>query len=185
MKRIFLCFGLFFMLYLPVNVSGSEIIGPEIRLISNEVVVTTGLQLDTKILNELKNGISKEITFYIDLFKVWNIWPDEFISGRKFVRTLKSDPIKKEHIATSFDGVTLTERRFKSLDSMIAWSLNIRDLKLTLAKDPETADYLIRVTAEAKLMELPPVIGHLLFFVPEKDFKLSKSSPAFRVKGLR
>ena len=34
----------------------------------------------------LKRGISKEITFYIDLFKVWNIWPDEFIAGRKIVR---------------------------------------------------------------------------------------------------
>lgn len=185
MKRIFLCFGLFLMLCLPVDLFGSEIIGPDVRLINNEIVVTTGLQFDDKIFNELKNGISKEITFYVDIFKVWNIWPDEFISGRKFVRTLKSDPIKKEHIATSFDGVTLTERRFKSIDSMIAWTLNIRELKLTLAKDPETSDYIIRVTAEAKLMELPPVIGPLLFFVPEKDFKLSKSSPTFRVKGLR
>lgn len=185
MKRIFLCFALFFLLHLPIDLFGSEITGPEIRLINNEVMVTTGLQLDDKIFNELKNGISKEITFYIDLFKVWNVWPDEFISGRKFVRTLKSDPIKKEHIATSFDGVTLTERRFKSIDSMIAWTLNIRDLKLTIAKDREPSDYIIKVTAEAKLIELPSVIGHLLFFVPEKDFKLSKNSPTFRAKGLR
>lgn len=185
MKRIFLCFGLVFLLCLPIDLFGSEIIGPEIRLISNEFVVTTGLKLDDKILNELKNGISKEITFYIDIFKVWNIWPDEFISGKKFVRTLKSDPIKKEHIATSFDGVTITERRFKSIDSMIAWTLNIRELKLALAKDPEPSDYIIKVTVEAKLMELPPVIGHLLFFVPEKDFKLSKNSQTFRIKGLR
>lgn len=185
MKRIFLCFALFFLLCLPPDVFCSEIIGPEVRLINNEVVVTTGLQLDDKMLNELKNGISKEITFYIDLFKIWNIWPDEFIAGKKFVRTLKSDPIKKEHIASAFDGITLLEKRFKSLDSMIAWTLNIKGLALITAKDLEPADYTIRVTAEAKLRELPPVIGHLLFFVPEKDFKLSKNSPNFRVKGLR
>ena len=39
-----------------------------------------------------KNGIAKEITFYIDLFRVWNMWPDEFVLGKTIVKTLRVDP---------------------------------------------------------------------------------------------
>jgi len=93
------------------------------------------------------------------------------------VKTLRSDPIKKEHVATSLDGSTLIEKRFKSFDSMINWALNITDLKLTNVRELQQSDYFVRVTVESRLRKLPPVIGYLLFFVPEYDFKAQKDSP--------
>lgn len=185
MKIILLYFTFFFFPLLPFSVYGSEITNPEVRVVNDEVLVTTGLSLDEKSLNDLINGISKEITFYIDLFKVWDVWPDEFISGKKFVRTLRSDPIKKEFVATSFDGATLIEKRFRTLDSMIAWALNIRNLKIINTKELEPAGYFVRITLESRIRKLPPVIGYLLFFVPEKDYKLTKDSRLFNIGTLK
>lgn len=177
MSRIILSLALFSLLVMPLySAFGAEIVGPEAQLTNNEIVITTGLTLDERNLNDLKNGISKEITFYIDLFRTWRVWPDEFIAGKKFVKTLWCDPVKKEYIATSFDGATLVEKRFKNFESMIGWALNLKDLKLINTKELERSDYFVKVTVESRLRKLPPVIGYLLFFVPEKDFKVAKNS---------
>jgi len=159
----------------------AEINGPETKIANNEIYVTTGLILNEKQLQDLKNGIAKEITFYIDLFRVWNMWPDEFVLGKTIVKTLKADPVKKEYIAASSDGMTVVERRFNELNSLLKWSLNIRDLKLTNTKELEPADYFVRITVESRLRKLPPVISYLFFFVPEKEFTKVKDSSSFRV----
>jgi hypothetical protein len=183
MTRIILFLASFSLLLSPLTASGSDIAisGPEARVVNSEIVVTTGLTLDDKNLTDLKNGISKEITFYIDLFRVWKVWPDEFIAGKKLVKTLWCDPIKKEYIATSFDGTTLIEKRFKSFDSMLNWTLNLKDLKLINVKELQPSDFFVKVTVVSRLRKLPPVIGHLLFFVPEKDFKVFKDSAVLTI----
>lgn len=176
MRRTILFLTLFFLLF-PAGAFGAAIVGPEVRLVKGQLLVTTGLSLDEKNLRDLKSGISKEITFYIDLFRVWDFWPNEFITGKKIVKTLRSDPIKNEYTATSFDGATIVEKRFKSFDSMLDWTLNVRGLVLVHEKELQHADYFVKVTVESRLRKLPPVIGYLLFFVPEKEFKVVKDSP--------
>ncbi|HBR22121.1 MAG TPA: hypothetical protein DD713_06080 [Nitrospiraceae bacterium] len=177
------CFLLFFgcLLFFPSITRSAEIIGPETKIVNNEIHVTTGLILDEKQLQDLKNGIAKEITFYIDLFRVWNMWPDEFVLGKTIVKTLRVDPVKKEYVAASSDGMTIVEKRFNELDSLLKWSLIIRDLKLTNTRELEPADYFIRITVESRLRKLPPVISYLFFFVPEKEFTKVKDSSKFRV----
>ena len=176
MARIILSLALLSLCLMPLNASGAEIIGPDARVMNDEIVVSTALALDEKNIGDLKNGISKEITFYIDLFRVWRMWPNEFIAGKKIVKTLQSDPIKKEYTATTFDGATLIEKRFKRFDSMLDWTLTVKDLKLINVKELQQSEYYVKVSVESRLRQLPPVIGYLLFFVPEKDFKLSKDS---------
>lgn len=170
------------LLLFPSLSSGAEIVGPEIKIVNNELYVTAGLLLDEKQVQALKNGIVKEITFYIDLFRIWNMWPDEFVLGKTFVKTLRADPVKKEYVATSLYGRTIVEKRFNELDSLLKWSLNINDLKLTNIKELEPDDYFVRITAESRLRRLPPVIGYLFFFVPEKEFTTVKDSSSFRVR---
>jgi hypothetical protein len=161
--------------------SGTVITGPEIRIQENEIRVTTALSLDEKSTQELRNGVTKEFRFYVDLFRVWNVWPDEFVADKFFVRTLKSDPVKKEYIATSGDGSTLIQKRFKSLESMLSWALSINDLRLTNMKDLEPSIYFVRVTVESKIRKLPPVLGYFMIFLPENEFRISKDSPPFSV----
>jgi hypothetical protein len=170
------CF-LFFSPSSPVD--AAEISGPGIKFQDNEIYVTTALSLDEKNLQELQNGMRKEYRFYVDLFRVWNIWPDEFVINKSFVRTLKSDPVKKEYLATSSDGNTLIQKRFKSIESMIQWALNINDLKIANTKELEPAVYFVRTTVESKIRKLPPVVGYFMIFLPENEFKISKDSPHF------
>jgi len=165
--------------------SGAEIIGPEVTLKNNEIFVTTSLSLDEKYLQEIRNGIEKELVFFIDLFRVWKNWPDEFILGKSITRTIKCDPVKSEFIATSFDGNTLIERRFKSFESMTKWALSIEDLKLTGIRDLEPGTHFVKITVASKIRKLPPLIGPFMIFLSENEFKISKESPYFRIKPVK
>ena len=176
------CFSLcIFLLFFCAAASGAVITGPEIRIQENEIRVTTALSLDEKSVQELRNGMTKEFRFYVDLFRVWNVWPDEFVADKFFIRTLKADPVKNEYIATSGDGSTLIQKRFKSLEAMLSWALSINDLRLTNMKDLEPSIYFVRVTVESKIRKLPPVLGYFMIFLPENEFKISKDSPPFPV----
>jgi hypothetical protein len=159
--------------------TGAEIIGHEVRFHENDIFVTASLSLDDKYLQELNNGITKEFRFYVDIFRVWNKWPDEFILNRSFIRKLICDPVKKEYIATSNDGTTLVQKRFKSFESMSKWALTISDLKLANLRELEPGVYFVRVTVESKIRKLPPVIGYFMIFSPETEFKLVKDSFTF------
>lgn len=159
--------------------TGADIVGPEVRLENNDLYVTARLALNEKTVQELRNGITKEFIFYIDLFKVWKMWPDEFVLNKTFTKTLKSDPVKTEYVATSRDESTQIRKRFKTLQSMIEWGLTIDNLKLAGMRDIEPATYFVRVTVESKIRTLPPVIGYFMIFLPENEFRIKKDSQFF------
>jgi hypothetical protein len=163
----------------PCFAASAEISGPELRLTDGDIFVSGALRIDEAQVNDLNNGISKKIIFYIDTFRVWKKWPDEFIIGKTLTRTLKCDPVKKEYIATSFDGETLLKKRFSGCKPLMDWALEVRDLKLASLRELEQAEYFVRLGAESRLIELPPVINYLLFFVREKEFSISRDSKAF------
>ncbi len=183
MVRLFLMSSLLLLFLFPALTEGQEISGPEVKLNGNDIYVTFALKLDAKNIEEIKEGIDKELKYYIDLFKVWKIWPDEFVLGKFFTRTLKSDPIKEEYVATSFDGSTLIQRRFRSFDSMLDWTFSVKDLKLTNVRELEPGQYFVRITVESKIRKLPPVIGYFLIFVSENGFKIKKDSAFFTLEG--
>jgi hypothetical protein len=158
-----------------------QITGPEVKLHDSDIYVTTSLSLDENHLRELSNGITKELKFYIDLFRVWKVWPDEFILGKYLVRTLKSDPVKMEYTATSSDGSTLIQKRFKSFGSMLKWALSIDNLKLANTHELEPGEYFVRITVESKIRKLPPVIGYFMIFLPENEFRVKKDSPLITI----
>lgn len=163
----------------------AELSIPHVKIVDGDIVVSSEVILDEKRIEELKGGISKELTLYIDLFRVWSVWPDEFVTGKKIINTLTSDPVKGEYTAISIDGVTEIRKRFKDFNSMLKWALNIRDIKVANIKELEDSEYFIRITAESRLRKLPPVIGYLLFFVPEREFRIVKDSPKFSVRNKR
>jgi hypothetical protein len=163
------------------SVFSSEIAAVSVTQANSEIFVATTLQPDQKFIDDLNNGLSKEIVFFIDLFRHWKLWPDEFVLGQKIVRVLQIDPIKREYIGTSIEGNVKTIRRFKDLDSMIVWAANIINLKLTNSKVFEPDDYYVKVTVESNLRKLPAVVGYLLFFIPSKEFSISRDSSVFKI----
>lgn len=163
------------------SAADNEIIGPELKFQDNQIYVTVSLSLQEKSLQELRNGVTKELRFQIDLFRVWKMWPDEYIVGKSFVRTLKSDPVTLQYKATSNDGNTILQRKFKSFESMIQWALSVSNTKLAHTRDMEPGTYFVRVTVQSKIRKLPPVIGYFMVFLPENEFEIRKDSAYFSV----
>ena len=185
MSRLYIIFFLLIALFSPAVSEGQLINGPEVKLVNNDIYVSFTLNLEEQNLQEIKKGIDKELKFYVDLFRIWRVWPDEFVLGKMSTRTLKADPIKKEYVAHIADGNTLLEKRFKSFESMISGTLSVKDLKLTSTREIDPGEYFIRVTTESKIRKLPPVIGYLFIFLRENEFKIVKDSGSFVIEGAR
>jgi hypothetical protein len=157
--------------------------GPVVRLDGGSIVVSAGLGLDAAQGDEIRKGVAKNIIFYVDLFRVWRNWPDEFVLGRSFARTLRCDPVRKEYVASSLSGTLEVERRFSSCGRMMEWALDVPEFALTNTAELEPAEYYVKVSAESRLRRLPPFVNMLFFFVKEREFLLEGRSPAFPVKG--
>ena len=185
MPRLYAIIFFLITLVSPALSQGQVIIGPEVKILNNDIYVSFSLHLADKSLQEIKSGIDKELKLYIDLFRIWKVWPDEFVLGMMNIQALKADPIKKEYVATSFDGSTLVEKRFKSFESMISGTLSVRDMKLTNIREIDPGQYFVRVTAESKIRKLPPVIGYLFIFLSENEFKVIRDSGVFTIEGVR
>lgn len=153
----------------------------DVKIEGNDIYVSALIKPDSRFLNDINNGLSKELIIYIDLFRVWNIWPDEFVAGKKVLRILKSDPIKREYAASSIDGNIQIEKRFRDLESMLEWTMNIVNMKLINIKELDEGEYFVKVSVESRIRKLPPVVGYFLFFVSEKEFSISKDSQRFQI----
>ncbi len=152
-----------------------------ININNNDLYVTTSVTPEAQFIENISDGITKELTFYIDLFRVWNIWPNEFVKGGKITRILKSDPIKREYYALNIHGNITVEKRFKDITSMVSWAFNIIDYKLANIKDMEHGKYFVKVTVESNIKKLPPLIGYFLFFLSENEFSISRNSHKFTI----
>ena len=185
MVRILLTTALFLSVFIPGLAGGQEIAGPEVRLTNNDVHVSFSLAPGAKHIEEIKEGIDKELKLYVDLFRVWKIWPDEFVLGKFYSRRMKVDPIKKEYVATSLEGNVIIERRFRSFETMLSWTLSVKDLKLTNTRELDPGQYFVRITAESKVRNLPPMIRQFFVFMSENEFKTRKDSGVFVIEGGR
>ncbi|GAB4390903.1 MAG: hypothetical protein Kow0025_26100 [Thermodesulfovibrionales bacterium] len=160
----------------------TRIVGPEVSIQGRDIVVSAALRLGADQRREVESGISKEITLFIDLFRVWDVWPDEFVLGRRLVQTLRCDPVKKEYIATSLEGSTIKEKRFRDCGELMEWALNVEGVRLANTSELEPSVYFVKVTAESHVKRLPPIIRSLFFFIREAEFKVTKESPPFGIK---
>ncbi len=185
MLRMLLITALFLSVLIPTVTEGQEISGPEVRLASSDLYVSFSVVPGAKYVEEIKEGIDKELKLYIDLFRVWKIWPDEFVLGKFYSRRMKVDPIKKEYVATSFDGNVIIEKRFRSFETMLAWTLSVKDLRLTNTRDLDPGEYFVRVTVESKIRNLPPMIRQFFVFLSENEFKIRKDSGVYVIEGGR
>ncbi|MBF0338174.1 MAG: DUF4390 domain-containing protein [Nitrospirae bacterium] len=162
--------------------SSEDIIGPEVVLNGTVAHISFTLSLTEEQLTLIREGMEKELIFYIDLFRKWQLWPDEFIRGRKITRTIKANPVKGEFKVISVNETTILEKRFSSFDSMLRWALNIKDIQITLSELSDSGVYFIRITIESVKQKPPQFYSYVLFFADDKDFKIRKDSEDFRIK---
>lgn len=145
------------------------------------IMVSTDLKLDDTQIEELGSGMQKELIMYIDLFRSWNLWPNEFIHGITISQVLKSDPVKKEFILVTRNGTGNRETRFNGLDTLLDKALRLENIRAFSSDGLPPGKYFVKVTAELRIRKLAPIISYLLFFVPEKEFSVWKDSEIFGV----
>lgn len=171
-------FLLFFipLFFIPIKTYGelskiSDIIVMEGK---DEVVVSSSLLggFGKYFEEAIKNGFEKEITFYIEIYRIWNFWPDEFILSKKIQKTIKFDTLKNTYHATSYDGLYLEERFFDDYDKMKAWISKLEGIKVaSRGLLRPNANYFVRIRADSKYKRPSPLIENLLFFIPTTDFE--------------
>ncbi|NOX21375.1 MAG: DUF4390 domain-containing protein [Nitrospirae bacterium] len=163
-----------------VPVKAIELSRPELFFHKdNTLSVTFSFKLDQSQIEEIRQGLTKEYIVYIDLFRYWDIWPDEFITGKKISKSLRADPVKGEFVARSFDGSLRIKKRFKSIDSMLKWVSHFKDLALVNLDTLPEGRYFVKVTVESKARNIPSLISELFFFLPVKEFSISTKSRIF------
>jgi hypothetical protein len=171
------------LMAVPLCSYASEISTLAIKQIDNEIVVSTSLKLDQSIVDEVTSGLSKEFIFKLELYRyVKFLFPNEFITSKTIIRALKSNPIKREYIGTGTDNGVKTVQRFKDIDSMLAWAVNLPELKMIGTKGLNEGNYFITVTAESRVHSLPAVVGYILFFLPTKEFSVNRESELFKIQ---
>jgi hypothetical protein len=181
--RIFIFLSVINVIML-LQVNATE--GVEIRTVNVEIkedslIVNSDLHLDEGQIEDLQNGIEKEITFYVDLFRQWAVWPDEFISGTRIQRKIKSDHVKNEFSINSNSNNSDDEQRFSSLASLLSEALSLKGIELSSINHLRPGRYFVKVSAESRIRKLAPIVGYLLFFVPQMEFKVEKNSEVFEI----
>lgn len=169
------------LLFVPAPGSSSDITTINFRQVNRDLIVNASLQFDQKIIDDLGDGLPKEITYVVELIKTRKLWPNEVAKGKVIVKSLQSNPIKREYIGTSLEGREKTVRRFRDVSSMIVWGGAIIELRLADIDVEEDSEYFIRVSAESRMLALPSVVDFLLFFIPTKEFSVSKETYLFRL----
>ncbi len=169
----------------PKTALTAEILGPEIEIRNNDILVNTGL-IDIKdLISAINSGVEKEIVFTVDLFRVWKFWPDEFVVSKIIRRTIQFDNLRSRYSASANNGKTEIKKRFKDFRALRSWAFSVNELNLANIRELEAGSYYVRVVAESKSMELPPVIGLLMLFIPEVEMSLAKESHHFNIGDTR
>lgn len=186
-KNIFviILFACFVLLSLSPTALTTEILYPEIRIQDNNIIVNTGLSNLKEMEAAIKTGVEKEIVFTVELFRVWNLWPDEFVFSKKVRRIIKYDNLREQYLVSSDDVGSRTKKTFKDFNSMKTWAFMVNEINLANIRELEPGNYYLRVIAESKSRELPSVIGLLMLFIPEAETSLARESQTFNVGDSR
>jgi len=165
----------------PANAAAPNIIGPDIRIVDNNIIVSLSIDNFKDLETPIKAGIKKEIVITAELLRTWNLWPDEFIVSKKFEKVIKYDNLRDQYLVSSYDGITRIQKKFKDYDKLSDWIFNTNTFSLANTKELDPSNYYIRIVVESKSLDQIPLLGILTNFIPAVEMSLAKESAQFRV----
>lgn len=124
-----------------------------------------------KLKKAVLSGAPATFSFYVNLYRVRNFWPDKNIADIKVTHTVKYDTLKKEFTVTrpwknSKPVVTKSFQQAQKLMTEID-SLNV----VSLSNLEKGRRYQTRAKAEVSKLTLPFYLHYVLFFVSLWDFE--------------
>src|SRR4030067_3401556 len=127
MKKLFLILFIpLYSLFMPPAASGATpyIIGPDVKIINNNIIVRTSIADIADFEQLVKSSIGKEIILTVELMRVWDFWPDEFIVSKKIRKIVKYDNLRDRYRASWRGGNTRTDKIFTDFNLMKNWVLS-------------------------------------------------------------
>ncbi len=132
---------------------------------------------------DIRNGIPKELFYYLLLTRRQPLWFDEETLSKTIKFTVKYDLLKKNYIVIKRvdDGVQqeITED-FMAMKRLISTINNVKIASTNMLNDRDT--YYVSVKAEMKAAKLPFYLDYFLFFIPflEVDTPWAYSGPLYK-----
>ncbi len=157
-------------------------IQPEVKVKNSTIQVSFSFLSNDPFLRALKEGASKEVLVYADVFRHWDILPDEFVTGNKTIVDLYSDPLKGEYIASKYDGQRSIVKRFKSVESMLQWAFKFENIKIGPMNEFEDGQYYVKIKAEAYSDTVVSLLAKMLLIQP-KDFSYEQVILKFKLSN--
>ncbi len=124
-----------------------------------------------KIEKAISAGVPATFTYYIELYKIRDLWIDKKVSDIKAIHTIRYDTLKKEfYINRSWENAApIVTKSFLDSKSLMC---QISSLELVeLSKLKKGNQYQIRAKAELSKVTLPLYLHYVLFFVSMWDFE--------------
>ncbi len=153
-----------------------SIIGPSIEIIDNNIIVSLSIDDTDELESVIASGIGKEFIFTVELLRVWNFWPDEFVVSKTIEKTVQYDNLREQYIVSYDNGLTNTRVKFEQYADVENLLFSASNINLANIKELLPGRYYVRVVVESKSTEELPFIGFLMHFIPEVEMSLAKES---------
>ncbi len=185
MLRIPIIFLCLLLQAIPSIAATPFIVGPEMTIIDNNIIVNLSIDNVTVLEKTIKSGIKKEIVFTVELLRVWKFWPDEFIVSKKIEKFITYDNLREQYSASSYDGLNRIEKHFENYNSMRDWIFNVKSVNIANIKGLDPSSYYLRIVVESKSLEDLPLLGVLTHLIPEVEMSMAKETIPFIIKDNR
>lgn len=150
--------------------------GPDGNGPPDALLVSASVDPGSPFIKELQDGVEKKLTFYVDVFRKWHSWPDEFVLGRKIEREMECDNVKGEYFLATRESGKTEKKIYANCRGVMADAFSLKEVRLSNLHELNKAKYIVRVTAESKANDIAPLLGQIFFFIQEYEFKARADS---------
>lgn len=166
----YLILSLIFLLS-SLAIAGEEKISDPAATIQNNKDILISAKLikafNNSIEEDIKNGIPKDLFYYILLKKKESIWFDEEILSVTIKHTIKYNILKKQYIVTTREGTKNSQRVFENYQEMVDLISRINNVKLADTDLLKAKDsYYVSIKAQMKATTIPFYLDYFFFFFP-------------------
>ncbi|MBI5641846.1 MAG: DUF4390 domain-containing protein [Deltaproteobacteria bacterium] len=177
MKKLTKYLMLFFIIFLPSK-GYAEALRPDARIDDVKVTLSPNLKVSfqvrdafTKEIEEaIASGLPTSFTFIVELEKVNSVWFNEDVGRWEFKHTVKYDTLKEEY-DISLDETGDIGLRTKDAGEMKRLMVTGNSIAITPAHLAQGEQYDLRVMAELRTVDMPPLLNYMFFFLKLWDFE--------------
>lgn len=122
---------------------------------------------NSTIEGDIKNGIPKDLFYYILLKRKQSAWIDEELLSVTIKYTIKYDILKKQYIVISREDTKNSQKVFENYQEMIDLISRINNVKLAEINLLKPRDsYYVSIKAQMKATTIPFYLDYFFFFIP-------------------